>query len=343
MGVLILRSVPVGSAPVNTVAPVVSGTARVGSTLSCSTGSWDNTPTSYTYQWLRDGDPISGATSATYQLQVADEGADISCAVTASNSTGSASQVSNEVGPVEEAEPESHPNEPAGHSLIVNRAFLALDEDGWADSDGTNSNAAYLTLSDGIMRHNFPPGHPGSGSSSRTTRNDYGVWPSTESVYLDIRCRFSSNWYGQDGSGVNKILYIGDTLSNPIVLDAHGIGSAALRLRVALQGGETTNLNYNTSGNGVSPSASDAEIVRGAWTRITLLYKNNTPGSANGEIHAWVNDVKTHQFTGVNIHPSGANLSSQWLHVHPIYGGGGGTAIPELQYIDYDRYYVSTK
>lgn len=193
------------------------------------------------------------------------------------------------------------------------------------------------------MRHNFPPGHPGSGSSSRTTRNDYGVWPSTESVYLDIRCRFSSNWYGQDGSGVNKILYIGDTLSNPIVLDAHGIGSAALRLRVALQGGETTNLNYNTAGNGVSPSASDAEIVRGAWTRITLLYKNNTPGSANGEVHAWVNDVKTHQFTGVNIHPSGANLSSQWLHVHPIYGGGGGTAISELQYIDYDRYYVSAK
>lgn len=39
--------------PVNTVAPAVTGTAQVGQTLSCTTGTWDNSPSGYTYQWQR--------------------------------------------------------------------------------------------------------------------------------------------------------------------------------------------------------------------------------------------------------------------------------------------------
>lgn len=80
-----------GSAPVNTVAPVVSGTAAVGSTLSCTTGTWTNSPTSYTYQWQRDtqgSDPynnIGGATASTYLLVNADIGCHIRCQVTAHN------------------------------------------------------------------------------------------------------------------------------------------------------------------------------------------------------------------------------------------------------------------
>lgn len=89
--------------PVNTSAPVVSGTAREGSTLSCSTGSWDNEPTSYGYQWYyADGDvAIIGATSSSYLVQAGDVGEEIYCVVTATNAAGSASQDSNTVGPVE--------------------------------------------------------------------------------------------------------------------------------------------------------------------------------------------------------------------------------------------------
>lgn len=48
-------------------------------------------PTSYSYQWLRDGVPILGATSSTYTLVVADVGAIIGVTVTATNSAGSGS------------------------------------------------------------------------------------------------------------------------------------------------------------------------------------------------------------------------------------------------------------
>ena len=76
-----------GSAPVNTVAPVVSGSAVVGQTLSCTTGTWTGAPTpTFTYQWQRSGSNIGGATSSTYVIVSADVGSTIRCVVTATNS-----------------------------------------------------------------------------------------------------------------------------------------------------------------------------------------------------------------------------------------------------------------
>jgi len=88
-----------GAAPSNTVAPAITGTAQTGQTLTCSNGTWTNTPTSYTRQWKRNGTNISGATSSTYVLQGADEGQSIKCTVTATNASGSASADSNTVTP----------------------------------------------------------------------------------------------------------------------------------------------------------------------------------------------------------------------------------------------------
>jgi len=76
-------------APVNSVLPTISGTAQVGQTLTASTGTWTNSPTGYSYQWRADGADISGATSSTIVLTVAQLGVAITVAVTASNAGGS--------------------------------------------------------------------------------------------------------------------------------------------------------------------------------------------------------------------------------------------------------------
>lgn len=89
---------PADTPPTNTAAPSIIGTPTTGSTLTCSDGSWTGTATiTYAKQWKRDGVAISGQTSGTYVLQVADEGHAITCTVTASNSVGSASATSNSV------------------------------------------------------------------------------------------------------------------------------------------------------------------------------------------------------------------------------------------------------
>lgn len=75
-----------GAAPINTVAPVVSGTATVGQTLSTTDGTWTGAPApTFTYQWQRTGVNIGGATSSTYVLDAADYANTIRCVVTATN------------------------------------------------------------------------------------------------------------------------------------------------------------------------------------------------------------------------------------------------------------------
>lgn len=88
----------VGSAPANTVLPVISGTRAPGQTLTTTDGTWTNTPTSYSYQWYRDGVAITGATANIYVLTANDVGTTITVVVTASNAGGSASATSAGVG-----------------------------------------------------------------------------------------------------------------------------------------------------------------------------------------------------------------------------------------------------
>jgi hypothetical protein len=80
--------------PTNTVAPVLSGAANVGQTLSAGAGVWSPAVTSYRYQWQRQVGAgawtnIASATSAGYRLAAGDVGARVHVAVTATNANGS--------------------------------------------------------------------------------------------------------------------------------------------------------------------------------------------------------------------------------------------------------------
>jgi len=92
------------NAPVNTALPVITGTAQVGQTLTVNPGTWTNSPT-FTYQWLKNGATISGATAASYVIPAPDVAGRISCRVTATNSDGSVSATSNQTSQVLSAPP----------------------------------------------------------------------------------------------------------------------------------------------------------------------------------------------------------------------------------------------
>lgn len=88
-------TVTVGAGPVNTVLPAISGTPAVGNTLQVSNGTWNGSPTGYSYQWLRcdasgnNCGSLSGATASSYVVVTADAGLTLRCTVTASNAGGS--------------------------------------------------------------------------------------------------------------------------------------------------------------------------------------------------------------------------------------------------------------
>ena len=96
------------TAPVNTVAPAITGTAQEGQTLTCSTGTWTGNPTpTYAYQWKRNNIDIGSATNSTYLLVTADVGQSIKCMVTATNAVGSANADSNIVTPTAAVDPDA--------------------------------------------------------------------------------------------------------------------------------------------------------------------------------------------------------------------------------------------
>lgn len=71
------------AAPTATTAPRISGTPKLGSTLTASPGTWSVTGLQYHYQWYRAGAPIGGATAGTYKVTTADVAKSLAVAVTA--------------------------------------------------------------------------------------------------------------------------------------------------------------------------------------------------------------------------------------------------------------------
>lgn len=102
--------------PRNTRQPSISGTARVGSTLTAATGQWTNNPASYAYQWTRcpqsggrpdasDCAAIGGATTRSYVVTASSVDRRLRVRVTATNATGSATAASNATAVVQAAPP----------------------------------------------------------------------------------------------------------------------------------------------------------------------------------------------------------------------------------------------
>jgi protocatechuate 3,4-dioxygenase beta subunit len=78
-----LPTAKVAAGVLTAATPVIHGTAKVGSPLSVTVGTWSPTPDSFTYQWNRAGKAIAGATAATYLLGGADYANTITVTVTA--------------------------------------------------------------------------------------------------------------------------------------------------------------------------------------------------------------------------------------------------------------------
>lgn len=88
------------TAPTAKSPPTIEGKPVVGKTLTAGNGTWESTPTRFTYQWLRCDEKgaacvsISGEASQTYEAAAADVGRTLMVLVTASNADGSTTATS---------------------------------------------------------------------------------------------------------------------------------------------------------------------------------------------------------------------------------------------------------
>lgn len=222
---------PVFTAPELTSDPVIStdGTPETGETVTCSSGTWTGAPTpTYSYEWLRSTDagstwdPISGATEAAYTLQVADEGAQLRCHVTASNSQGDAAANSDVI-------------EPAAPGADAHTALVA--------SYGAVAHWRLKDLTDSIGSHDLTAFGPATtlvdSLTSDATDNARQFDDSGDSYFetpdaSDIRLgeEFSLEYWLKSnipGAGLWHITKVGDfsigQISNTIRFSPHGTSS----------------------------------------------------------------------------------------------------------------------
>ena len=146
---------PPDNAPA-TGAPVITGTAQVGETLTADTSGVADADglgnVRYDYQWLADDAEIAGVTSSTYTLAAADEGKAIRVQVSFADDAGNEETLTSEATNAVAAAPT--PNSPATGAPTINGtaqvgAALTADTSGIADADGlSNVQYEYQWLAD---------------------------------------------------------------------------------------------------------------------------------------------------------------------------------------------------
>jgi len=149
------------ASPHNTALPLISGSAVQGQTLSSSTGSWTNNPTSFTYQWSTcdvngaNCAPIPGATTNTLLLTSADVGFTLRVSVTASNSSGSNTAITAQTAVVVGTVSITTGSLPNGAQEIAYSAKLAAAGGSppyvWSIASGTLPAGLTLAASTGVI------------------------------------------------------------------------------------------------------------------------------------------------------------------------------------------------
>ena len=142
-----------------TGAPIITGTAQVGETLTVDTsGITDGDgleDAAFSYQWLADGTAIPGATASAYTPVAADEGKAITVQVNFTDDAGNDETLTSAPTAAVAAAPEPAANNPATGAPAITGTVqvgetLTVDTSGIADEDGLENAAfSHQWLADG--------------------------------------------------------------------------------------------------------------------------------------------------------------------------------------------------
>lgn len=241
--------------PTITVAPVISGSAVVGQTVSCTTGTWTGSPTGYYYQWRANAVAISSnATSNTFAITTTQNGANLTCNVTAYNPAGNSTpSTSNSLGPV---------------TSTYSISYLLVAGGGGAGGNGGGGGGAggFLTgtktLTPGTV-YTATVGGGGSGSSGTNSSltgetaavgGGYGAQAYSNGTSGGSGGGGANNYYGggSPGSGTSGQGNSGGSGTNPGGAGGGGGGGGG----ASGTGGNGTGSFNSSGGNGGSGTAS---------------------------------------------------------------------------------------
>ncbi len=236
--------------------------------------------------------------------------------------------------------PSGSVNEPTGLTMINSRGFAKLNEDNmWEDENPAKIavDAAAPESPSTVWRAVYPTGFVGGSGPA----NSWLYIPRMRTIYIRWYFKYSSNWYGNTASSINKMFYVWTNGTVPsMVIEASGSGTGPLKLRMAGQDIVKGGSGYGDANNpdwpqNVTPSF---VITRGEWHMGEIVLVGNTSGSANGSFDAWIDGQHLTHFTNIQYIPGNALWGD--INVDPVYGGGA-SVVPATQTWDLDHFYIS--
>jgi hypothetical protein len=280
---------------------------------------------------------VASVTSAGLVTAVAPGTAQIVAASEGQSGSAPMTVQSNPPPPPPPPPPSTGSNEPAGMTMITERAFNSKTEDPKWD----NYNAGPLTIEQdptapkspsSVIRSTLPAGFQ-AGSSNGSTGIQFS---SVSTLYISYWAKYSTNWQGQQAD-INKQAYAwvsengGD---GKFVMEASGVGSGTMRPRPILQ---SMIVGDGHKDPNLIPSQ---EIVRGQWFHIEIVLNPNTAGNADGSFDLWQDGQHCTHYEGLQW----TNAATRWFifELQPIWGGTSGT-VTNTMYIQYDHIYISGK
>jgi hypothetical protein len=346
--------------PSNTVAPSTpTGTAQQGQVLTANSGTWTNSPTSYSYQWWNCTAPnnsgsctaISGANSSTYTVQSADVGKYILFSVFATNGYGNASSsaLSGETTVVLPLLPANNAAPVVTGTAVIGDTLTGTDG-GWLNSP-TSYNYQWKDCT-GISG-TVPSTTTGTGctnisgaatSSTAATTNTYVVASNDVGKYIELTVTANNAAGTSSTTGISyATAYVGGAYDADVLAN-----SPSAFYRMTDPNGGSTLVDNASNGNGTylsaltsvagpfsnSLSSSLAVSIGGSWAipPVNSLL-NNIQNNGVGTIEMWFNEpsscANSSLISNSNFaYPAGATGSSTWAN--DVYIGADGHLIATL-------------
>ncbi|KMK65711.1 nidogen-like domain-containing protein [Puniceibacterium sp. IMCC21224] len=313
---------------------IIEGTPTQGETLTGNTDGLSafGTVSDVTFQWLRDGTPVNGATASTYVLQQADVNAEMTLTVTASINGGAAETATSDPTPAV-----SNVNDLPDGEVIINgtaavNSTLTADASGLTDDDGLGTfsfqwmrNGSDIDGETGTT-YDLTIGDAGSSISVRVSYTDgFGTDETVESG--ETQSVVEPNNPPTGGVTITGISTQGQTLSanTSALADADGLGTLNfqwLRGGTDISGatGSTYLLGQDDVGQAISLRVSYTdgrgvdETVTAAPVAATVLNVNDAPTGTPVISGTLAEDqILSVSFSGIGDVDGLGALSLQWL------------------------------
>ncbi len=333
--------------PVNTVAPVISGSTGIGEVLTATTGTWDAPIANYSYQWQRDTVDISGETGTTYTTTLADDGTSVRCVVTAATFTDSVTANSNALDIAVFSPSTIASNvlflDPTDAAEITETNNVLSD---WGDKSGNSNDAtpvndcvAYEWQFNGNDVMAFEPdSHFTLDSSINTTvLSEANSW--TFCTVVSRRDSDDNRFILANGiSGVDRmvIYWTGNTFTATMYdgtfyakskNDMSGVNQA-YKIYVSWDGATNTMTlevdGVDQTGTTSGPTRSDAFAKLGAWTNSTFdwngemgpvaLYDEVLSAGDKADLNAWMDDWVGDRTSNLRVTASRSSFQHRTLN-----------------------------